>query len=74
MRKWPLLSFASFIPITLMLVATSGCATLQSARVKAVDLLCANQTVLTAIALSNNDIATVKAIDAYCAPTPAPVN
>ena len=50
----------------------SGCVALTNARNKAVATLCANRDTLIAVALTNNDLATVKAIEAYCPANPAP--
>lgn len=61
---------------SLVTLSLTGCATIQRARDKAVNLMCQHKDTLIALALSTNDIATVKAIDAYCnAPEtpPAPV-
>lgn len=52
--------------IVSLVIALAGCATFNAYRVKAVNLLCANRDTLTALALTNNDMATVKAIEAYC--------
>lgn len=50
-----------------------GCATIRSGRDVAVKTICENKDILLALAITNNDIATVKAIQAYC-PEPSPEN
>ena len=54
-------------------LALTGCATFNTYRSKAIDMLCANKDTLIAMALANGDMATVKAIDAYCPAILTPV-
>lgn len=57
-----------------MVASLSGCAAILTARKEAVKALCANRDSIAALAIVNNDTATLKALDAYCPiNTPAPV-